>query len=198
MVPTNPGNETVVYTHSTASANPTFESKERATLSRRAAIAAAAAAILTPTISLSAPDTVLPTSASDATPKLTVSEQIMCATVRLSNETPGLKRWGTGFHFRLFNTNENSVPVIVTNQHVIDGWDKCSFSLASRASDGSPDLDHHVPIEIPDLKSKMVLHPSADLAIIPTGIHSKGASKYEQYTILYSIGPEPNPHRRRT
>jgi hypothetical protein len=76
-------------------------------------------------------------------PMLPPSEQIMYSTVRLFYEAPADIRnniparlsWGTGFFFNLFNSpaTKQSVPVIVTNKHVVESWKKCSFSLTSRS-----------------------------------------------------------------
>src|SRR5205807_1432897 len=57
--------------------------------------------------------------------------------------------------------------IIVTNRHVVQGWNKCSFNLISRAADGSPDLDNHIPIEISPFENAYIPHPNVDLAIIP-------------------------------
>ena len=112
---------------------------------------------------------VLPTSASSAQPLLTPTEQLMYSAVRLFNQVGQTLHWGSGFLFHLFNMNGQSVPVIVTNKHVVNGWDNCSFELAARNPDGSPDLSTHVPVTITDFQKAFVPHPSIDLAAIPVG-----------------------------
>lgn len=110
---------------------------------------------------------VQPTSAETKLPPLAPSEQLMYSTVRLVNKIGDTTHWGTGFLFSFFNMNNRGFVAIVTNNHVVDGWDKCSFSLASRRLDGSPDLEKHLPIEIVELQTKLLKHPTADLVIIP-------------------------------
>ena len=107
------------------------------------------------------------TSAQTNQPALTPTEQLMYSTVRLANQNGNTVHWGTGFLFSLFNWNGRGVLVVVTNKHVVDGWDKCTFSLASRLPDDTPDLEKHIPIQIDDLAKKLISHPSVDLVVIP-------------------------------
>src|SRR5258707_14123897 len=84
----------------------------------------------------------------DATSRLslTPTELLMHSTVRLSSQVEtGQTRWGTGFLFRFFSTNETHVPAIVTNRHVVEGMKQCALALASTLADGNPDLVNHVP-----------------------------------------------------
>jgi hypothetical protein len=54
---------------------------------------------------------------------------------------------------------------------VIVGHDTCDLIFTGRNSDGSPDLDHQIPITISDLTHGIIEHPDPqiDLAIIPIG-----------------------------
>jgi hypothetical protein len=107
------------------------------------------------------------TSAQTKQPTLMPTEQLMYSTVRLVNQEANAIHWGTGFMFSLFNMNGRGFLVVITNKHVVDGWDKCSFSVASRLPDDSPDLENHIPIEIGDLPKNFLAHPSVDLVAIP-------------------------------
>jgi hypothetical protein len=101
---------------------------------------------------------------------LTVTEQLMYSAVRISSQMEtGQTRWGTGFLFRFFNTNESHVPAIVTNRHVVDGMKHCALTFAGTLADGNPDLVNHVPITMTEFERLWMAHPSADLAIIPVG-----------------------------
>jgi len=113
---------------------------------------------------------ILPAAASAPIP-MTPTEQLMHAVVRISNETAGQVRWGTGFLFHFFQTSAGSFPAIVTNKHVLEGLKDCSFFVASTNADGSPNSDKHLKLEIPDIQSMSLFHPSVDLAIIPIGNH---------------------------
>jgi hypothetical protein len=90
----------------------------------------------------------------------------MYTTVRLSNQSSGLNSWGTGFFFDFFKTNRGSVPAIVTNRHVAGAWDKCSVTLPAKTSNGLPNIQDHIDVEISDLNNKIIFHPTADLMII--------------------------------
>lgn len=117
--------------------------------------------------STSSANPILPVSGTAAQATLLPTEQLMYAAVRLSTQVGQVTHWGTGFHFNLFNANGQAVGVIVTNKHVVEGWDTCSFKLASRAADGSPDIINHIPITISDLQKVYIPHPSVDLVVIP-------------------------------
>lgn len=136
-------------------------------LSRRGVLSATVSAAVLPAIpnTLLAQEAVQPTSAETPRSQLTPTEQLMYSTVRLVNQTGNELHTGTGFIFNFFSINGQGVPAIVTNRHVVNGLNKCNFSLASRLADGSPDLDKHILVEISDLPNKFISHPSVDLVI---------------------------------
>jgi hypothetical protein len=115
---------------------------------------------------IAAPPT-MATSGAASRPKLTITEQLMYSTVRLYNQTGNNLRWGTGFFFELFHAKNFSVPVIVTNRHVVEGWDTCSFSFEGESPSGGPDYDHQLPMQLPNFENLWISHPEADLVIIP-------------------------------
>ncbi len=137
-------------------------------LNRRTAVLTSVAALLPLPKALGASDQIAPTSASVSS-NLTVTEQMMYSTVRIADDSTHPTRWGTGFLFGLFHTPDTTVFVIVTNKHVIEGLTKCSFAVASRKSNGSPDLDNHILVEISDIQMASLAHPTADLVIIFVG-----------------------------
>jgi len=119
-------------------------------------------------------DAAAPTAA-NALSKLTPTEQLMYATIRLSYQTtvqisgntvPQTK-WGTAFLFRFFETETSNVPVLVTNKHVVLDMKKCQLSFSSVDDDGMPNLENHIPISIDEFEKAWIPHPSVDLAIIP-------------------------------
>jgi len=136
-------------------------------LSRRRFLTAAASTCALPFGSGGiAADALVPTAAV-AQPKLTPTEQLMYATVRLFYRTPTQTKWGTAFFFNFFKTETASVPALVTNRHVVEDMASCSFILTARADDGTPDLSKQIPITLSDFQNAWLPHPSADLAIIP-------------------------------
>jgi hypothetical protein len=122
------------------------------------------------------------TSAEIQQPVLPVTEQLMYSTVRLVHQDGNSLHWGTGFMFTLFKTGNSGAQVIITNKHVVDGWNSCTFSWASAGANG-PNLNSHIPVEIADLPNKMVVHPSVDLVAIAAGyllddVRSKGQQPF--------------------
>lgn len=95
-----------------------------------------------------------------------LSNQLMYATVRIQTES-GV---GTGFIFELNLGSENEdVPCIVTNKHVVEGDQSASFSFMKRNSDNSPNHHETMAVNITNLASLIVPHPdpSIDLCLIP-------------------------------
>jgi hypothetical protein len=102
---------------------------------------------------------------------LTPTELLAHATVRIecSNASGGASS-GTGFFYLLFNHGGQSVPVIVTNKHVLQGNINARFVLTLARDDGTPNQGNVERVEITDLPQSWVGHPDpkVDLAIIPT------------------------------
>lgn len=117
-----------------------------------------------------APAAIAPTEAPH--PKLTPTEFLMHATVRIQC-TNGSQEVsiGTGFLFHLFHQGNQSVPVMVSNKHVIKGAISGSFELTMTKADETPDLANHLPVQITDFEKGWIKHPddAVDLAIFPCG-----------------------------
>ena len=101
--------------------------------------------------------------------KIPVSEQLLLNTVRITTEF-GLEKkgHGTGFLYRFLETEQNNIPCLVTNKHVIKGASKIelSYRLINDAGvpiEGSP---HTVYLEN---TASFVNHPdeNVDLCILP-------------------------------
>jgi hypothetical protein len=68
------------------------------------------------------------------------TELMMHSTVRIEcANSGGNVSSGTGFFYKLFNTGDQSVPVVVTNKHVLNGNVRASFVLTLAKEDGQPD-----------------------------------------------------------
>jgi len=61
-----------------------------------------------------------------------LSEKAMYTTVKLTVEKPECSEIATGFIFKYFRNEKDSLPVIVTNTHVIKDWKRITFLLNSR------------------------------------------------------------------
>jgi hypothetical protein len=138
-------------------------------LNRRDFLIATGSALLMTDQTSNASAAVLPTSASTPQPVLTPTEQLMYSAIRLVNQKAASVSSGTGLIFNLFNTKSSQVPVIVTNRHVVEGSDQCTFNLVGRLADGSPDLKNHIPVQLPQFQTVWTPHPDVDLVIIPIG-----------------------------
>jgi hypothetical protein len=122
---------------------------------------------------------------------LTPSEMLLHATVRIESiKQNGDTSCGTGFFFRLFADAESSVPVIVTNKHVIDGETVCRFHVSIAGPDGLPDYSNHICIEVPAPQWLRHPDPDIDLAVLTCGRLFNDLVKRGK--AAFWIGLEPN------
>jgi len=111
---------------------------------------------------------IAPTAASaQSPPPMTITEELMYSTVRLSYSDGANTMWGTGFFFSFFESGGTHVLAIVTNKHVVSGMKTCSFRLASTNADGSPNSSSLLDVLMPNFETAWIPHPLTDLAIIP-------------------------------
>lgn len=91
------------------------------------------------------------------------------STTRILCETAdGQASTGTAFAMLLNVTTESSVPVLVTNRHVVAGARKGKFWLTLKKQDAdAPEIGKHHLFELDNFAKRWILHPSADLAIMP-------------------------------
>ncbi len=104
-------------------------------------------------------------------PILSLTEQLAFSTVQIQVELNEGIFSGTGFFFSFFQDDKQSIPVIVTNKHVVAGAKKGVFILSSANADGSPNTTSHIPVVLDSFESRWIPHPdsSIDLAIMPIG-----------------------------
>lgn len=103
--------------------------------------------------------------------ELSLSEQLMYSTVRIECVLDnGQSSVGTGF-FYLFSAMEDglSVPVIVTNKHVVEGAVSGSFLLTEANKEGKPLDKSHIPVNFSEFEQRWINHPEddVDLCIMP-------------------------------
>jgi hypothetical protein len=100
-------------------------------------------------------------------------EQLVHSTVRIELKlSNGGTATGTGFFMRfLQEENNRSVPVIITNKHVVAGSVSGELIVTVAKDDGTPDLENHITIEVPDFESSCIEHPdpNTDLVALPIG-----------------------------
>jgi hypothetical protein len=101
---------------------------------------------------------------------LTPAERLMHTTVRLECILgDGRVSTGTGFFFSYPLDDERSIPVIVTNMHVIEGSQTGTFVLTARDESGEPILGSYEAIRQDNFEAGWLKHPNSgvDLAVFP-------------------------------
>jgi hypothetical protein len=102
-----------------------------------------------------------------AVPDVSNAEKMLYAAVRLADNNKRAPSFGTGFLFELFEGPQYSMSVIVTNRHVVEPMLECSFTVHRRRSDGQPDTDGSLTVNISNFRQRWVPHTTDDLVIIP-------------------------------
>lgn len=101
---------------------------------------------------------------------LSLSEQLVYSTVRIECETAhGEIGTGTGFFYQFAKSEDNFVPAIVTNKHVINGAQKGLIHLHLADQKGSPLSGQFFSVVIENMQANWILHPDpeVDLCIMP-------------------------------
>lgn len=99
------------------------------------------------------------------------SEYLMYSTIKIECEYKGgTQGSGTGFFFS-FSTNiaNASIPVIVTNKHVIRNSEYAKLRFTKRDSNGKPlDLEHYL-VQISNFEQRWIMHPdeNVDICVMP-------------------------------
>jgi V8-like Glu-specific endopeptidase len=104
--------------------------------------------------------------------KMTIrlSEKAMYTTVKLTVEKSESNEIATGFIFKYFRNEKDSLPVIVTNTHVIKDWKRISFFLNRGDEDNRPIHGDPIIFTIEnESKHIWVFDDKVDLAIMPFG-----------------------------
>jgi hypothetical protein len=94
---------------------------------------------------------------------LSFTEQLSYSTVRLECQTPQGISTGTGFFFKFLEFENQFVPVIVTNKHVIANATAGKFIITIADNNGNPKKTEHFTINIPNFQQFWKLHPNQDV-----------------------------------
>lgn len=83
----------------------------------------------------------------------------------------------------LCESGDRSVPVLVTNKHVVMGAARGTFWLTLRKSgENAPDVGKHHSFDLPNFASHWFFHPSLDLAVMPINpLVEQGRSTGHEY-----------------
>lgn len=96
-----------------------------------------------------------------------IIEQLVHCSVRIETTLKGGGTGcGTGFFMNLFQTENEVIPAIITNKHVIANAELGKFHLTLSKPDGLPDLGNHQQFTLPNFESLWIQHPdpNVDLA----------------------------------
>lgn len=111
---------------------------------------------------------------------LSAAEQLMQTTVRLECLLRnGKTSTGTGFFFSFKIDEKTSIPLIVTNKHVINDSTKGTFVLTKRNDAGEPIVGSYESIQFDNFESFWLKHPdpNVDLAVFPMAPLLNGAEQ---------------------
>jgi hypothetical protein len=101
---------------------------------------------------------------------LSPAEQFAHSTVRIECDMQGGGTGtGTGFFYSLDRKEDQHVPVIVTNKHVVAGSTKGRFLLTLRNAAGEPDIGNTKSFELDNFQARWFPHPDddVDLCVMP-------------------------------
>jgi hypothetical protein len=103
--------------------------------------------------------------------KMHITEQLLNGTIRIESFTGNKVSTGTGFFFNFSADDEgkNQIPVIITNKHVVNGFNSIRLFF-KKAKNGEPDYGPPFIVTIPNNSSTIIQHPNSniDLVAIPT------------------------------
>ena len=129
---------------------------------------------------------------------MSITEQLVHTTVRIETETADKRKGaGTGYFFKfpVAGLDGATIPVIVTNRHVVKDAVQGSFHLNRNDSDNKPVLGEHFSVALPDFESRWLSHPDddIDLCVMPTApilaqAHAMGLAPH-LVTLDYSVLP---------
>lgn len=101
---------------------------------------------------------------------LSTLEQLCFSTTRIVTEdSAGGIYTGTGFFFS-FQIEGKTIPLVVTNKHVVKGMVKGVFKMTEADASGNPIYDKHLSVEITNsFEQQWIMHPedSVDLCAMP-------------------------------
>lgn len=127
---------------------------------------------------------------------LSITEQLAFSTTRIEViYSDGSRGTGTGFFFRLKESEQGHIPVIVTNKHVVEKGNTGVFRLTMQDEKGDPTVGKVQTIQIDDFQKQWLYHPdpNIDLAIMPIGPLLNEANKQGIKFFFRSFGKDLLP-----
>lgn len=129
-----------------------------------------------------------------------MSQQILFCTVRIESSNSTSSSIGTGFLFRYTLPDGREVPYLVTNKHVVDGFDigKIRFTLAKDEGNGPiPAFGEYYEKKFDSFSHLWLRHddPNVDIAIMPLGPYLQELSNLDKKLFTIGIPKEAIPNR---
>lgn len=120
--------------------------------------------------------------------KLNLFDELAFVTVKINVQRSTSNSSGTGFFCSLMNDGEKSVPVLVTNKHVVEGGLAGQLVMLLADENGNPTSIQHT-IQIKDFAKAWIMHPDPDIDLCvmpwaPIFEHFKASGKWIFYKTL--------------
>lgn len=121
-----------------------------------------------------------------------IADQLVYSTVRIICRNASTISHGTGFFMRQDLPDGTNINAIVTNNHVVDGYDYAEITLAGVCDDGKPDDKNHVTIAINNLQKKRISHfdKNIDICLLFVNEEIKASEKAGKPVYYRAIGTE--------
>jgi hypothetical protein len=95
---------------------------------------------------------------------LSITEQLCHSTVRIvCKNDKGKTSTGSGFFFDFKNIENETVPVIITNKHVVKDMTTGYCTITTKDAKGNPKNTAHCDVEFPNLQAFIKEHPEKDV-----------------------------------
>lgn len=117
---------------------------------------------------------------------MTALESLCYNTIRLEVETPDGLATGTGFLYEFVYHDNLTIPVVVTNKHVIEGGEVGRFAITLRTEQGEP-ADEFTWIELDEFEERWIKHPDSDVDLAVMGFqHIEGIAAGQDKRLFHT------------
>lgn len=115
--------------------------------------------------------------------EMSITEQISYSTIRIEAQTIDGTVSGTGFFFSFPGSSQNEyIPCIVTNKHVVEKTIDAVLVFTCKTSDG---IEYLHRVNVTDFRKSWIFHPQSDIdlcvmpiAYILSQLHQKGLTPF--------------------
>ena len=97
--------------------------------------------------------------------KMHITEQLLNGTIRIESANSSQSSTGTGFFFNFKMDDKSTIPVIITNKHVVNGFSTIKLYF-KKEKNGKPDYGPAYIVKIPDNADTVIQHPNKDVDLV--------------------------------